>query len=168
MRIVAASLAIALASCGPSLGRYEVADVDLVEGLPTAITSKRQTEAFLRIRLQSNFDLVADTNGNIYAFIVHCGYLRDEDAMILGPVVDADPPIDLYDAEPAMPRDAKGGANYQLFVPVITTSRNGRPLNLRQREGDLCIAIKQRGYFLTESSSQTIRIPSAQIARVLG
>lgn len=168
-------LAGLLTACGPPLGEYEVAELSIVDELPSAIRHTRPPEPYLRIEVTSDFDIVAGANGNIYSFKVGCGYFGDEERMIFGPVTAGDPSVDSYDAEPAMPRDANGKAHYLLFIPVIAEARlafsNSDEIlpahDLRTEDGDLCLAIKQRGYFITDSTSETIRIPAADIASVL-
>ena len=171
MRLLAVSVAaLALAGCGPSLGTYEVTGLSVVDDLPEAIDHSRKPQPYLQVDLASDFDLVADGNGNIYPFKVECGLFGGQEAMVFGPLAADDPPLDLYDATPAMPRDARGKANYQLFVEVVAepfahfdTSDRYVGHDLATSEDDLCLEIRQAGYFLTESSSRTIRIPAETV-----
>lgn len=162
--------ALALAGCGPSLGRYDVTGLSVVEDLPDAIGHSRPPQRYLQVDLASDFDLVADGNGNIYPYKVECGLFGGQEAMVFGPLVAGDPPVDLYDAAPAMPRDARGKANYRIFVEVVAqpyayfdSSDRYFGHDLATSGDDLCLEIRQAGYFLTESASRTIRIPSETV-----
>lgn len=165
---------IALAGCGPSLGSYEVTEIALVDDLPDTYEHSREPEPYLRIELESDFDLVADGNGNIYSRKVDCGYFDTNERGVFGPLAAGDPPLDLYDALPAMKRNAAGRAVYLVFVPVVEEERPSSigaetlpGYDLRTREGDLCLKIVQVGYFITESASKKIRIPAENVARVI-
>jgi hypothetical protein len=73
-----------------------------------------------------------------------------------------------------MPRGADGKAAYVLYAPVIANPRVGysgadpQPgYDLSREDGDLCLKIMQTGYFITESRSDTIRIPARDLAKAL-
>lgn len=167
--------ALTLPACGPSLGEYEVVDLSVVGDLPDAIRSSREAEPYLRIELRSQFDLVADTNGNIYPFKVSCSTPGDDRRMVFGPLTGGEPSLDLLDAEPAMDRDANGMAHYVIFVRVTApaelpyaNSDVFEPAHdLANMTEDLCLEISQAGYFLTPSRSRMIRISPEEIAAAL-
>ena len=124
---------IGLSGCGPSLGNYEVMEIAVVEKLPETLRLDRGPEPFLKLSIRSNFDLVADAM-NVYAFKTSCSWPYAEDRMIHGPLAAADPPIDLYDAEPAMKRDAQGKASYVLYLPVAAPAQLHRQKRRRTKE----------------------------------
>ena len=156
---------LGLTGCGPSLGSYKVAEVELVEGFPDSVRSSAPNEPLLRIEVASDFDLVAEAS-NIYSFIVDCAPLGNEHRMIYGPIAAGEPPLSLYDAEPEMPRDSEGLARYWIYLRVAAPAEkpysNAKefdpPYDLRSGGDDLCIRIKQAGYFITSSQSREIRI----------
>ncbi len=180
-RIVALMLApLILSGCGPSLGDYEVVDVRLVDVVPETegFPMPGRGEAFgpfLRIDLRSDFDLVVDGIGDTYAFKIDCGLFGEEQRMIFGPFAASDPPTDLFDVQPAMQRGADGKVAYLLYSPVSADPRVGysgadpQPgYDMLREDGDLCLKIMQTGYFITESRSDTIRIPAETFTKVLG
>ena len=165
---------IGLSGCGPSLGNYEVMEIAVVEKLPETLRLDRGPEPFLKLSIRSNFDLVADAM-NVYAFKTSCSWPYAEDRMIHGPLAAAAPPIDLYDAEPAMKRDAQGKASYVLYLPVAAPAQKPIPnlddvdpaYDLSVGESDLCLKIIQTGYFITESRSEIIRVSRSDLSQAL-
>lgn len=179
-RVIAMSLAIvALTGCGPSLGSYEVTDVQQVDIVPEteefAMPGRgREYGPFLQIDLRSDFDLTADAVGDTYAFKIDCAMFGEEDRMIFGPFAAGDPPTELYDSRPSVKRNAQGLARYVLFLPVTTDERQGHSGAAMQpgydvvaNPGDLCLKIIQTGYFITESRSETIRIPATTVQNAI-
>ena len=174
---LAATLAAvaALGGCGPSLGSYEVIAVSMVKGVPQGDEVHFPDTPLLRIDLRSGFDLIAETNGNIYAFKTECGDSGTRGHMIFGPYAAGDPPRDLLDAGQAMARNAEDKAAYVLFMFIEKPADMGHfsgddiipPYDLRKDRGDLCIKITQAGYYITESRSDTIRIPARDLAKAL-
>lgn len=169
----------ALSGCGPPLGSYEVTDVRLVDAVPETedfamLGRGEEYGPFVRVEVRSEFDLIAEGNGNIYADKIGCGIFDDDTHMIFGPMAAGDPPVELFDAEPAMRRDQAGFARYYLYLPVSSAPRqghSGEPLqpgyDLRVDPDDLCLKIIQAGYFITESRSDTIRVPREIITEAL-
>lgn len=86
--------ALALAGCGPSLGSYEVTEIALVDDLPRTYDHARKPESYLRIKLKSDFDLVANGDLNNYPYKVDCGYFDGNKRIIFGPLTAGDPPLD--------------------------------------------------------------------------
>lgn len=179
-RLIATSLAtVALAGCGPSLGSYEVTDVQQVDVVPETedfVMPGKSGEfgPFLQIDLRSDFDLAADVVGDTYALKIDCGMSGKEDRMIFGPFAAGDPPTELYDSRPSVKRDAQGLARYVVFLPVTTDDRQGHSGAAMQPgydvvavPGDLCLKIIQTGYFITESRSDTIRIPATAVQNAI-
>lgn len=178
----AAPMAVALAAlsgCGPSLGSYEVTDVRLVNAVPDTEDSAmlgrgEEYGPFVRVEVRSEFDLIAEGNGNIYADKIGCGIFDDDTHMIFGPLAADDPPVELFDVEHAMRRDQAGFARYYLYLPVSSPtwqSHSTGPIqpgyDLRVDPDDLCLKIFQAGYFITESRSDTIRVPRETLTEAL-
>lgn len=169
----------ALSGCGPSLGSYEVIDIRLVDAVPETedfamLGRGEEYGPFVRVEVRSEFDLIAEGNGNIYADKIGCGFFDDDEHMIFGPMAAGDPPVELFDAETAMRRDQAGFARYYLYLPVSSAPRqgySGGPIqpgyDLRTDPDDLCLKIIQAGYFVTESRSDTIRVPRENLAEAL-
>ena len=178
MRPHLTGLAIAasfLSGCGPPLGEYEVTDLRVVDGLPDAFGYRGPPQDYIQITLASDFDIVAEGNGNIYAFMGRCPFNADLERMVLGPLAAGEPPADLFGVGEVMPRRPDGRAGYVLYVDLAASERR-KISNLPElafgydlvadRE-DLCLQIRQSGYFITASRSQTIRIPYSDIARTI-
>ncbi len=149
---------VSLAGCGPSLGKYEVIDMDLVEDLPEIYYFYRKSGPQLQVLLRSDFDLA--TVGDTYSYKIECGWNGDSEISIAGPMVAGAPPLEIYDVRDKMPRRAAGRMEYLLFLPVGVVMDPSS-------DGDLCLKIIQAGYYITESRSETIRIPAEDIARTL-
>ena len=74
-----------------------------------------------------------------------------------------------------MARNAEDKAAYVLFMFIEKPADMGHfsgddiipPYDLRKDRGDLCIKITQAGYYITESRSDTIRIPARDLAKAL-
>ena len=143
----------------------------MVDGLPDAFGYRGPPQDYIQITLASDFDIVAEGNGNIYAFMGRCPFNADLQRMVLGPLAAGEPPADLFGVGEVMPRRPDGRAGYVLYVRVgrhSAASERRKISNLPElafgydlvadRE-DLCLQIRQSGYFITASRSQTIRIP---------
>lgn len=169
-RVAVLALVGLLAGCGPSLDDYEITEVKVVENLAKAVSRPRDGEGYLRVDLASDFDLLADTNGNVYAFASFCPFTQDDERMVIGPLAASDPPVDLLDMGEAMPRDETGRAHYVIYVPLAelqlalpSDTGDAKPSGDLPAAGeDLCLQIRQSGYYLTDSASDTIRIPVNQ------
>ena len=164
------ALVCSLSACGPSLDDYTITEVKVVEDLPKSERRLRNNGGYLRIDLASEFDLTADTNGNIYAYASRCPFDDDAEVLAIGPLAGSEPPVDLYDVGEAMPRDDAGLAHYVVYIPVAdlygsalgSQSTDKSADAVASEEDDLCLKIRQQGYYLTSSQSGTIRIPVNQ------
>ena len=137
---------------------------------PTAVAGP-----WLRIELASDFDLVAQTNGNIYVFKHTCGFWDEEERLIDIPFAAGDPPLDLIKVKRAMARDAQGRAKYWIYMrpkaeaelPYANAAEPDVAYDLRSDPRDLCLRISQSGYFLTASHSRRIQISHDQVLQAL-
>ncbi|MCB2067165.1 MAG: hypothetical protein KDE15_11075 [Erythrobacter sp.] len=151
---LALTCAAVLTGCGPSLGEYEVTGMELVEDLPATISHSREPQPYLQVELASDFDLVANTSADIYAFSSLCPYGDEAQEFVFGPMVASEPPIELYDAEPAAPRGPDGKARYVVYMPFADLTGSTQ----------ICLKITQTGYFITPSESDVIQIDVNQFA----
>jgi hypothetical protein len=175
------AIALTLGGCGPALGRYDLVNVKLVDSaaLDGAAPSELGVRQLIRIEFVSPTNLEkldGVTAGNLYVFADFCPY-RSGGFMLFGPYNGN---MSRLGAEPGGEKapvwdPARKAYVYTAYLEPHVQARPAikpgqieiKVYDLRTDTRDLCLRIKQAGYFLTASQSRVIVVPRAQIARAL-
>ena len=178
-----ALLCFCLEGCGPPLGKYNIEDVELVDAEQYRKMDAydrahiRNVSKLIRIELSSDTDLEAASGegGGLYALFSFCPYNEAEEHYGIGPFYnDLSPYLpEGGDRKPVRDKATNRFVYTAYFVPTGKTTKESPGIdaepeyNLYSDKRDVCVKFTSPGYFVTESVSEIVVIPRANLVSAI-
>ena len=172
MRIIVASLAFALASCGPNLGTHRLVSVRSASELPAAVSHSRHDPGYVVLTFDTNADLNAEDINALYAMAGACDASDPGRMTAFGPFTDAAAPEEL-----PLRGDPAPVAQYLVYIPVTgeiwgDLGDDGRTpvigkFDLARDAQDICFFLEHTGYPVA-SRTNMVRVAAPLLKRAIG
>lgn len=169
MRLIVASLAFALAACGPDLGSHEFVSARYAGELPADYSHSRNDPGYVVLTFRTTADLNHPDINALYARADPCKAPGDGGMTAFGPFTVSDAPQEL-------PLRGRGEpvAEYLVYLPVTgeiwgDRGKDGRTpvvgtLDL-STAGDVCFHLQHTGY-PAATQSNVVRVAAPVLRRV--
>ncbi len=170
MRLISASLAFALASCGPDLGNHEFVSARYASELPADYSHSRNDPGYVVLAFRMNADLNHENVNALYAKADHCRASGKGRITAFGPFSAADAPLELPLRDSREPV-----AVYLVYIPVIGEIWGDRGKDGRtpvvgtfdlKNAGDVCFHLQHTGY-PTATQSDVVRVAAPVLKRAI-
>lgn len=151
MRVIVASLAIFLASCGPELGSHRLVSARGASELPPEVRHSRRDPGYVVLTFDTDADLNAEGINALYAMAGSCDVSDTGRMTAFGPFTDSDPPR----AFP-LSGDRAPVSRYLVYMPVAgeiwgEVGKDGKSpvlgsFDLASNTRDICVYLEHTGY----------------------
>lgn len=172
MRIIVASLAFALASCGPNLGTHRLVSVRSASELPAAVSHSRHDPGYVVLTFGATADLNAEDINALYAKARACDGSDAGRMTAFGPFTDAVAPNDL-----PLRGDRAAVSRYLVYLPVKGEiwgdfGKDGKmpvigTFDLATNTQDICFYLEHTGY-PAATRTDMVRVAASVLKRAIG
>jgi hypothetical protein len=171
MRLIVASFAFALASCGPDLGNHEFVSARYAGELPADYSHSRNDPGYVVLTFRTNADVNHGNVNALYAMADPCKASGDGKMTAFGPFTVSNAPQEL-----PLLNSREAVAEYLVYVPVTgeiwgDLGKDGKTpvvgtFDLSKNADDVCFYLEHTGY-PTATHSNVVRVAAPVFKRAI-